>query len=80
MTLGGRRVCTLDLVSGIERHRVAVIRVELREPPANGLLIEVLEVGRDRVTDRPLGSATSAPELCTIIEDWLSQIWKPRGS
>lgn len=55
-------------------HRVAVIRVEVRGPPANGLLIELLEVARDKTADRLLGSATSAAELCTIVQHWLAHL------
>ncbi|WP_194825051.1 hypothetical protein [Nocardia sp. XZ_19_231] len=59
------------------RHSVAVIRVEVRSRAADGLLIELLEVGRDKGSDRPLGSATSAAQLCTIVERWLAHIASP---
>jgi hypothetical protein len=57
-----------------ERHRVAVIRVEVQEPPADGLLIELLEVAHDAGADRLLGSVTSATQLCRVIEDWLMHV------
>lgn len=63
-----------------DRHRVAVIRVEVREPPERGLLIELLEVGRDRDADLLLGSATSADQLCTILRGWLAHLTEQPGT
>ena len=57
-----------------EHHRVAVIRVEVRDQPADGLLIELLEVGQAPGSDRLLGSATTASCLCRVIERWLQEL------
>jgi hypothetical protein len=62
------------VVSQVERHRVAVIRVVVRDAPSDGLLIELLEVGRSPGTDRPLGSATDAAGLYRLIERWLREL------
>ncbi|MGE5697843.1 MAG: hypothetical protein ACM4D3_22155 [Candidatus Sericytochromatia bacterium] len=62
-----------------ERHRVAVIRVEVREPPDEALLIEVLEVGRLPRSDRLLGAATTTTGVCHIIERWLREVASHRA-
>jgi hypothetical protein len=75
VTLGRRPGRTLDTaLTDEQRHRVAVIRLEVREPPEGGLLIELLEVGRDHDRDRLVGAATSAAELCVLIDAWLSRV------
>lgn len=53
---------------------MAVIRVEIREESNNGLLIELLEVGRLPDGDRLLGTATTAAGLCQVIERWLAEL------
>lgn len=65
---------TRHVITDSDRHRVAVIRVEVREPPDDALLIEVLEVGRLPDGDRLLGAATTTAGLCRIIERWLLEI------
>lgn len=65
-----------------ETHLVAVVRVDVREPIATGMLIELLEVGRESAADRLLGSATTIPDLCLLIQNWLqsySRIGETRG-
>jgi hypothetical protein len=57
-----------------DRHRVAVIRVEVRSPQPDGLLIELLEVGHPPGADRLLGFTTSARGLCQLIERWLDSV------
>ena len=59
-------------------HRVAVIRVEVRDQPGDGLLIELLEVGRVPGGDRLLGSATTASGVCRVIERWLRELTSQR--
>jgi hypothetical protein len=51
------------------RHAVAVVRVEIRGRTAGELLIELIEVGRDR--DRLLGRATNTADACRVLEAWL---------
>jgi|tagenome__1003787_1003787.scaffolds.fasta_scaffold20085317_2 hypothetical protein len=65
---------TRPVITDSERHRVAVIRVEVREPPDDALLIEILEVGRLPDSDRPLGATTTSAGVCQIIERWLREI------
>jgi hypothetical protein len=57
-----------------DHHRVAVIRVEVRDRPPGGLLIELVEVGQAPGSDRRLGSATTTSELCRLIEQWLREL------
>jgi hypothetical protein len=57
-----------------ERHRVAVIRVEVIDQSVPGLLIALLDVGRAPGTDRLLGWATTAAGLGRVIEDWLREV------
>jgi hypothetical protein len=56
------------------RHQVAIVRVEIRDARTRGLLIELLEVGRERGRDRPLGWATNALDACRVLEDWLQDL------
>lgn len=65
---------TRPVTTDSDRHRVAVIRVEVREQPDDALLIEVLEVGRVPGGDRLLGAATTAAGVCRVIERWLREI------
>ena len=75
MALRWRGVRTLDaMATDNERHWVAVIRVQVRDQPANGLLIELLEVGRVPGDDRLLGSATTASGVCRVIAQWLDEL------
>jgi hypothetical protein len=53
------------------RHDVAVVRVEVRDGDGTQLIIELLEVGRDRDADRLLGRATSVVDACRVLRDWL---------
>jgi hypothetical protein len=57
-----------------ERHKVAVVRVEIRDRAVQHLLIELLEVGQEQEADRLLGSATSAEEACRVLAAWLGQL------
>lgn len=61
-----------------DRHRVAVIRVEVREESTDGLLIELLEVGRMPGGDRVLGSATTPAGACRVLECWLAELTSQR--
>jgi hypothetical protein len=69
---------TQSVITDSEHHRVAVIRIEVRGQPADGLLIELLEVGRAPGGDRLLGSATTASGLCRLMESWLQELTLPR--
>jgi hypothetical protein len=53
---------------------------EVRDPASGDLLIELLEVGRERGDDRLLGSATSATEACRVLEIWLRRLCGPATS
>ena len=78
MPLRWRGLRTVNAVTmDSERHRVAVIRVEVREKPAAGLIIELLEVGRVPGGDRQLGSATTASGISRVIERWLQEMSSP---
>ena len=48
---------------------MAVVRVEVRDGIPRELLIELIEVSRER--DRPLGRATNTADACRILEVWL---------
>ena len=63
--------------AGEERYQTAVVRVEVRDRSAGGLLIELLEVGRERREDRLLGWATNAAEACRVLEVWLRGLSQP---
>ena len=63
--------------TGAQRYQVAVVRVEVRDQSADGLLIELLEVGHERHKDRLLGWATDAAEACRILEGWLRSLPQP---
>jgi hypothetical protein len=55
-------------------HWVAVIRVQVRDQPADRLLIELLEVGRVPSDDRLIGSATTASGVFRVIAQWLDEL------
>ena len=58
-----------------DRHRVAVVRVEIVDEAATTLLIEFLEVGRGaKRGDRFLGSATDVVSGCDVLRAWLTEI------
>jgi hypothetical protein len=48
---------------------VAVVRVEVRDGTSGELLIELIEVGRER--DRLLGRAATTADACRVLEAWL---------
>jgi hypothetical protein len=56
------------------RLAVAVVRVEVRDGTPGGLLIELLEVGRERRRDRFLGRAANAADACRVLEAWLREV------
>jgi hypothetical protein len=61
--------------SEADRHRVAVVRVELLDEATRTLLIEFLEVSRGSGgEDRYLGSATDVTAGCGVLRDWLCEI------
>ena len=61
--------------SEADRHRVAVVRVQLLDDITKTLLIEFLEVGRGSGgEDRYLGSATGVADGCSVLRDWLCEI------
>lgn len=51
------------------RHAVAVVRVEVRDRTSGELLVELIEVGRER--DRLLGRATNTADACRVLGAWL---------
>jgi hypothetical protein len=53
------------------RHKIAVVRVEVRDGPTGDLLIELLEVGREPQSDRLLGSTTGISDACRMLTTWL---------
>jgi hypothetical protein len=54
------------------RHAVAVVRVEVRDGTSGQLMIELIEVGRER--DRLLGRATNTADACRVLEAWLQDL------
>jgi hypothetical protein len=63
-----------------DRHRVAVVRVEIIDEATRTLLIEFLEVGRDAGgADRYLGSANDVAAGCDVLREWLCQITSGEG-
>ena len=62
-------------IADADRHRVAVVRVEVIGETVKSLLIELLEVGRaDGGGDRFLGSATDVSGGCGVLHAWLREI------
>jgi hypothetical protein len=53
---------------------VAVVRVEVRGGTPGELLIELIEVGPERSSDRLLGRATNAADACRVLEAWLQNL------
>jgi hypothetical protein len=53
------------------RHKIAVVRVEVRARPTRDLLIELLEVGLEPESDRLLGSTTGISDACRMLAAWL---------
>jgi hypothetical protein len=51
---------------------VAVVRVEVRDGTSGELLIELIEVGRER--DRLLGRAANTADACRVLEAWLRDL------
>jgi hypothetical protein len=51
---------------------VAVVRVEVRDGTSGALLIELIEVGRER--DRLLGRAATMADACRVLEAWLRDL------
>jgi hypothetical protein len=51
---------------------VAVVRVEVRDGTSGELLIELIEVGRER--DRRLGRAANMADACRVLEAWLRDL------
>jgi hypothetical protein len=51
---------------------VAVVRVEVRGGTSGELLIELIEVGRER--DRLLGRAANMADACRVLEAWLRDL------
>ena len=48
------------------------MRVEVRDRTPGELLIELIEVGRER--DRLLGRATNTTDACRVLEAWLRDL------
>lgn len=63
-----------------ERRSVAVIRVEVRDRSAGGLLIELLEVGCEHGADRVFGRATDPVQAGGQLEQWLRVFVAGAGS
>jgi hypothetical protein len=66
-------------VTSGEGHEVAVVRVEVRGNDADQLLIELLEIGRERRHDRLLGRATNADDACRLLDVWLKELANAMG-
>jgi hypothetical protein len=68
----GLRECTLNATTpapGDARHAVAVVRVQVRDGTSGELMIELIEVGRER--DRILGRVTNMDDACRVLKAWL---------
>ena len=61
------------------RHEVVVVRVEVRDNNDTTLLIELLEVGRERAGDRLLGRTTSPATACQVLERWFVDLGRASG-
>ena len=48
------------------------MRVEVRDGTSGALLIELIEVGRER--DRLLGRAANMADACRVLEAWLRDL------
>ena len=48
------------------------MRVEVRDGTSGALLIELIEVGRER--DRLLGRAANMADACQVLEAWLRDL------
>lgn len=53
------------------RDKVAIVRVEIREPSSESLIVDLLEVGRDRGADRRIGRAADPDAAGHLLADWL---------
>jgi hypothetical protein len=62
----------------MERHRVAIVRVEIRGRNPHELLIEMLEVSNDAGADRLLTSTTNPREACRMLAAWLDKLAEVR--
>jgi hypothetical protein len=60
-------------------HRVAVVRVEIREATSEDMLIRLLEVRRKRGEDALLGVVQSPADACAILLDWLTGLSGSEG-
>jgi hypothetical protein len=66
-------------VADYRRHRIAVVRVEVREATADGFLIELLEVGPERKADLVVGRATDPVQAGVLLEGWLRKLAQGRS-
>lgn len=62
---------------GEGHHQIAVVRVEVRDRAAGGLLIELLEVGSERHADRVIARATDPAKAGSLLERWLRNLLGP---
>jgi hypothetical protein len=53
-------------------HRVAVVRVEIREATSGDMVIRLLEVRRGRDEDALLGVVQNPDDACAVLLDWLA--------
>jgi hypothetical protein len=56
------------------RDHVVVVRVHLRDPAADLLIVDLLEVGRDSGADRQIGRATDPTAAAQLLRDWLLEL------
>jgi hypothetical protein len=56
------------------RDQVAVVRVEVRDAAAGSLIVDLLEVGRERGADRRIGRAADPATAGQILCDWLIEV------
>jgi hypothetical protein len=54
------------------RHRVAVVRAELREASSGDMVIRLLEVRQGRHEDITLGVVHEPSEACAVLSRWLA--------
>lgn len=55
-------------------HRVAVVRVEVRDPATSDIVIDVLEVAPSEPADRMLGRAYDARSAGQLLADWITDV------
>jgi hypothetical protein len=58
----------------VSRDEVAIVRVEIVDPAGDALLVDLLEVGRNRRSDRRIGRATDPSSAGRMLREWLVDV------